>query len=106
MTELAACPNVSVKLGGILMSLANFDFGTAIRPPTSEELAPLWRPYTEPLLELFGAGRCMVASNFPVEKAGFGYGVVWNMFKRIASGCPEDDKRAIFSGTARRIYGV
>jgi predicted TIM-barrel fold metal-dependent hydrolase len=106
MTELAACPNVTVKLGGILMSLANFDFGTAPRPPTSEELAQLWRPYTEPLLELFGAGRCMVASNFPVDKAGFGYGTVWNMFKRITSGCSQDDKRAIFSGTARRIYGV
>ena len=106
MAELATCPNVTVKLGGMLMSLANFDFGTAPRPPTSDELAQLWRPYTEPLLELFGAGRCMVASNFPVEKAGFGYGTVWNMFKHITSGCSEDDKHAIFGGTARRIYGV
>ena len=106
VTALSACPNVSVKLGGVLMSLANFDFGTAPRPPTSEELAQLWRPYTEPLLELFGPARCMVASNFPVDKAGFGYGTVWNMFKRITSGCSEDEKRAIFSGTAQRIYGV
>lgn len=104
MTELARCPNVTVKLGGILMPLANFDFGRASRPPTSEELAALWRPYIEPCFALFGAERCMVASNFPVDKAGFGYGTVWNMFKRLAAGCSPGEKAAIFSGTARRVY--
>jgi L-fuconolactonase len=29
MRELARCPSVTVKLGGILMSLANFDFRAA-----------------------------------------------------------------------------
>jgi L-fuconolactonase len=106
MKELAKCPNVTVKLGGILMTLANFDFGLAARPPTSEELARLWRPFTEPCLDLFGPERCLVASNFPVEKAGFGYGTVWNMFKRITAGCSADEKKAIFSGNARRLYGL
>lgn len=104
MSELAKCPNVTVKLGGILMTLANFDFGQAPRPPTSHELAQLWRPFIEPCLELFGAERCMVASNFPVDKAGMGYGTVWNMFKRITSGCSQGEKQAIFSGTAQRLY--
>jgi len=106
MSELATCPNVTVKLGGLLMSLASFDFGIASRPPASEELVQLWRPYIEPCVELFGAGRCMVASNFPVEKAGAGYGTIWNMFKRIFSGCSGEEKRSIFSGTASRIYRV
>ena len=68
MRELAKCPNVTVKLGGILMTLANFDFGLAARPPTSGELARLWRPFIEPCLDLFGPDRCMVASNFPVGR--------------------------------------
>ena len=106
MAELATLPNVVVKMGGILMPLANFDFGVESRPPTSEELAQLWRPYIEPCVELFGAERCMVASNFPVDKAGFGYGTVWNMFKRITAGYSDNEKRAIYTGTAERIYGI
>ena len=104
MRELAKCPNVSVKMGGILMNLANFDFTAAKAPPTSRQLAELWRPYIEPCIELFGAHRCMVSSNFPVDKAGFGYGTVWNMFKHITAGCSPQEKQMIYSGTAKRVY--
>ena len=104
MRELAKCPNVSVKLGGMLMNLANFDFTTAAAPPVSAKLAELWRSHIETSIELFGAERCMVSSNFPVDKAGFGYGTVWNMFKRLTAGCSADEKRLLFSGAARRIY--
>jgi L-fuconolactonase len=104
MKALARCPNVSIKMGGLLMCLANFDFSRAKRPPTSAELAALWRPYIEPCFEMFGADRCMASSNFPVDKAGMGYGTVWNMFKRIAAGCSADEKNMIFSGTAKRVY--
>ncbi len=104
MRELSRCPNVTVKLGGILMNVANFDFTTAEAPPTSRRLAQLWRPWIEPCIELFGADRCMVSSNFPVDKAGFGYGTVWNMFKHIASECSADEKQLLFSETAKRVY--
>lgn len=102
--DLSACPNVSIKLGGLLMSLGNFDFTTAARPPTSEELATLWRPWIEPCIELLGAGRCMASSNFPVDRAGITYGALWNMFKRIAAGCSDVDKQLILAGSAKRIY--
>ncbi|WP_108258057.1 amidohydrolase family protein [Mangrovicoccus ximenensis] len=101
---LADCPNVSVKLGGILMNLGNYDFTAAARPPGSQELADLWRPYIEPCIEHLGAGRCMVSSNFPVDKCGFPYRTVWNMFKRITAGCSEAEKALLYSGTARRVY--
>jgi L-fuconolactonase len=106
MKQLASCPNVSVKLGGVLMGLANFDFTTAPRPPTSIELAQLWKPYIEPCIELFGPGRCMVSSNFPVDKAGFGYGTVWNMFKHITEAFSPEEKQLIYSGTAKRVYKI
>ena len=104
MAELATCPNVSVKMGGILMNLANWDFTEAARPLTSAELAALWRPWIEPCIELFGPERCMVSSNFPVDKVGFPLGTVWNMFKRITESCSPDEKRLLFSDTARRVY--
>jgi L-fuconolactonase len=102
--ELATCPNVSVKMGGLLMCLGSFDFTKAAAPPTSEQLVSLWRPYIEPCIELFGPDRCMASSNFPVEKAGVTYGALWNMFKRITAGCSSDEKSRIFGATARRVY--
>ena len=73
MRELARCPNVAVKLGGILMSLANFDLRAANRLPPSDEPGGLWRRCIGPCFETFGADRCMASSDFPVDKAGFGY---------------------------------
>lgn len=104
MRELATCPNATVKLGGILMSLGNFDFRAAPRPPTSIELADLWRPWIEPCLEFFGAGRCMLASNFPVEKAGVSYPAIWNMYMRLLHGSTETERAAACNATARRVY--
>jgi predicted TIM-barrel fold metal-dependent hydrolase len=102
--NLASCPNVIMKLGGMMMRLAAFDYRTAPSPPTSEELAALWRPYIEPCIEMFGADRCMFESNFPVDKMGICWAALWNALKRIAAGASADEKLAMFSGTARRVY--
>jgi predicted TIM-barrel fold metal-dependent hydrolase len=101
---LAACSNVTMKLGGMVMRLAAFDYIALPAPPTSEELAAYWRPYIEPCIELFGARRCTFESNFPVDKMGIGYAALWNAFKRIAAGASADERSALFSGTARRVY--
>jgi predicted TIM-barrel fold metal-dependent hydrolase len=106
ITELATCPNVVMKLGGMMMRLAACDYGAREAPPSSAELADLWRPYIELCIERFGAARCMFESNFPVEKMGIGYAALWNAFKRIAAGASADDKHALFSGTARRAYRI
>jgi predicted TIM-barrel fold metal-dependent hydrolase len=104
MTELARRPNVFIKLGGMMMRLAAFDYGTAPVPASSEELAGYWRPYMATCIELFGADRCMFESNFPVEKMGASWTTLWNAFKRVAEGGSADEKLALFSGTARRVY--
>jgi predicted TIM-barrel fold metal-dependent hydrolase len=104
ITELARCPNVVMKLGGMMMRLAAYDYRTQPAPPTSAELAALWRPYIEPCIELFGPERCMFESNFPVDKMGIGWAALWNALKRLAAGASADEKRALFSGTARRAY--
>ncbi|WP_431270792.1 amidohydrolase family protein [Dankookia sp. P2] len=104
MAALAACPNVVVKLGGMMMRLAAYDYGTLAMPPSSAELAEHWKPYIHTCIELFGAGRCLFESNFPVEKMGIGYGEIWNAFKRLAAGASMDEKQALFAGTAARVY--
>jgi L-fuconolactonase len=104
MAELAGCPNVVVKLGGMLMRLAAYDYGALELPPTSAELAAHWSPYIITCIELFGADRCLFESNFPVEKMGIGYGEIWNAFKLLAAGASATEKRALFSGTAERVY--
>ena len=106
MTEMATCPNVNVKLGGMMMRRAAFDYGTMPTPPSSADIAGAWGPYIETCIELFGAGRCNFESNFPVEKMGTGYAVLWNAFKRITAGCSADEKTALYSGTAKRIYRI
>lgn len=104
MRDLADCPNVTVKLGGLLMTLAAYDFGKAGRPIGSAALADLWRPYIESTVEFFGAERCMVSSNFPVDRAGFTYATNWNMFKHLFASASAAEKTALFSGTAARVY--
>ena len=104
LTELASCPNVSMKLGGMMIRLAAVDFTKLPAPPSSTELARLWGPYIETCIELFGPQRCMFESNFPVEKAGANWVTLWNAFKRITAGASADEKTLLFSGTAQRVY--
>ncbi|MEO6270584.1 MAG: amidohydrolase family protein [Lautropia sp.] len=104
ITRLARCENVNVKLGGLGMHTAGFDFHSKPRPPSSLELARAWRPYIETCIEAFGAHRCMFESNFPVDKGSCSYRHLWNAFKHIAAAAGSDEKRALFSGTARRVY--
>ena len=102
--ELAGCPNVHVKLGGLGMRMFGFTHHTGELPPSSEELATAWRPYIETCIAAFGPERAMFESNFPVDKGSCGYAALWNAFKRIAAGCSAAEKAALFSGTARKFY--
>ena len=104
IAELANCPNVNVKLGGIGMTSFGFDFHERDIPPSSEELAAAWRQYIEPCIEAFGVNRCMFESNFPPDKQSCGYTELWNAFKRITAGASAAEKTALYSGTAARVY--
>ena len=94
--------NVVMKLGGMTMRLAAYDYRTEPAPPTSAHDAEHSRPYMETCIEVFGASRCMFESNFPVEKMGISWVPLWRAFKRITAGASAEEKRALFSGTAKR----
>jgi L-fuconolactonase len=102
--ELAKCPNVNVKLGGVGMVSFGFELHERDVPPSSEDLAAAWRQYIEPCIEAFGVNRCMFESNFPPDKQSGGYTELWNAFKRITSGASAAEKQALYSGTAARVY--
>ena len=101
---LSRCANVVVKLGGFGIPFGGFEYSTSTSHATSLQLAIKWRPYIETCIEAFGAQRCMFESNFPVDAGVCAYPVLWNAFKRIVAGASRDEKSALFSGTAKRIY--
>ena len=106
LREIARCPNVRIKLGGLGMHTPGFDFHRRERPPSSEELAKAWTPYIETCIDAFGPKRSMFESNFPVDKGTCSYGALWNAFKRIAARYSDDEKTALFSGTAASVYRI
>ena len=102
LVELARRPNVVIKLGGLGMDL----MGSRLPPAASEVLAARWRPYIENCIEAFTPQRSMFESNFPPDGSAGSYGAVWNAFKRIVAGASADEKTALFSGTASRVYRI
>jgi L-fuconolactonase len=102
--KLAALPNVSVKLGGLAMAFCNFPSFLQSPAASSTQLASEWKPYIETCIELFGVHRCMFESNFPVDMGSCTYAVLWNAFKVLAMHYSADEKAALFSGTAQRVY--
>jgi predicted TIM-barrel fold metal-dependent hydrolase len=95
-----AIGNSRTATGSHLLRQADFQAGLA----RLTGLAAYWRPYMEISIDRFGPDRCMVESNFPVEKMGISWAVLWHAFKRIAAGASDEEKLALFSGTARRVY--
>lgn len=102
--ELAECPNVHAKLGGIAMPVNGFAWDERENPPTSTELMEATRHYYEHTIERFGIDRCMFESNFPVEKVSCDYGVLWNSFKLLTKEYSADERARLFHDNATRVY--
>ena len=100
------CPNVHVKVGGGTMPLAQWGWDARPAPPTSDEIAGALFPYYGFVIEQFGARRCMFESNAPMDLASCSYRTLWNALKKIAAraGLSAEEKRAVFCGTAARVY--
>ena len=104
LIDLAICPKVMIKLGGLGMRMYGFGFESLERAPSSQELAEAWRPWVEACVETFGADRCMFESNFNVDKGSYSYGIGLNAMKRIFSGASQRQKEDVFWRSAARFY--
>lgn len=104
IAELATCPNVVVKLGGIGMAIFGSGWHRQERPPTSEELAAAWAEPIGYCIDQFGPQRAMFESNFPVDRRGCSYVVLWNAFKRLSERYSADERAFLLNGTAMAAY--
>jgi L-fuconolactonase len=95
VAELAAEPNVAVKLSG-LVTEADPDGWTV------EQL----RPYADVVLEQFGADRTMFGSDWPVCLIAAGYDEVLYAAEQLTDALSASERVAVFGETARRWYRI
>jgi predicted TIM-barrel fold metal-dependent hydrolase len=105
MESIAACDNVTLKLGGIGMSFI-VDKSLFSSPPSSVEVAEYWRPEIRFAIDLFGPDRCMFESNFPIDDEFCDYVTLWNVFKRVSDDMSATERAALFHDTATRVFGL
>lgn len=91
MSQLAACPNVLVKLSG----LGTFDRACSLA---------LWRPVVLETLGWFGPRRCLYGSNFPIESLWTTYATLLSTVRECLSGLSADEQRAVLHDNAARVY--
>ena len=93
MQALAAEPNTAVKISGI---------GVPGRPWT----ANLNENIVLNTIKIFGADRCMFASNFPVDSLVADYDTIFDGFKQITVRLGEVAQRKLFHDNAKRYYRI
>lgn len=92
MRHLAGAPNVTCKISGVGMTDPRF---------TAESL----RRWIDTPLEAFGADRCVLGSNWPVDRLYSSYDVIMDIYRdRVSALFGEEDQRKVLSGNAARIY--
>jgi predicted TIM-barrel fold metal-dependent hydrolase len=106
MQDLARQPNVYCKVGGLGTSYWGFGFNERSDVIGYREAAEAWKPYVESAIEAFGADRCMMESNYPNDGRSCGFVPLWNAMKHIVKNYSADEKTALFSGTASRVYRI
>ncbi|AQA07201.1 MULTISPECIES: amidohydrolase family protein [Mycobacteriaceae] len=95
MADLASLPNIYVKLSG-LVTEADW---TSWTPDTL-------RPYVKVLLELFGARRLMVGSDWPACLLAADYHAVMEAARDCLDNISEEERHCLFGRTAIAVYGL
>ncbi len=93
MRALAALPHVTTKLSG---------YGIVDHRWTTESI----RPRVLEAIEIFGADRCLFASDFPTEKLFGSYNRWLDAFVNITADFSADERDALFAGNALHVYGI
>ena len=91
MRRLAAQPNIVAKLSGL---------GTFIHRNDPVHIAGIVRETAA----LFGAGRCLFGSNFPIEKLWTGYGPLIAAYRAAVADFTPAEQAAMLHDTAARVY--
>lgn len=62
------------------------------------------RRWVETCVEVFGPARCVLGSNWPVDRLYSSYDVIMDLYRGYIAGLGETEQVAILSGNARRLY--
>jgi len=100
MAALAAHPQVSCKLSGLLTELAPADRGARAR------MLDRLRPVADALLAWFGPRRLMWGSDWPVLTLAAGYDEWVAVADALLTPLAIDERALVLHGTARRFYGL
>ncbi len=64
------------------------------------------RPYAEIVLDLFGPGRVLFGSDWPVCLLAAEYGAVVKAAEALLAGLSDGERLAVMGATARRVYAL
>jgi L-fuconolactonase len=93
LRAVAAHPNTTAKVSGLQVPGRRF---------TAAEVRPAW----EVALELFGPGRLMWGSDWPMTVLVGGYGAAWEVMSSLVAELSEAEQAQILAGTAASVYGL
>ena len=93
LRSLAALPNVSCKLSGMVTEASWTDWTVA-------DL----QPYVDVVLDAFGPDRVMFGSDWPVCLLAASYAEVVQAAEDLTAGLGSAERDAVFGDTARRVY--
>jgi|EP01043_Picozoa_sp_COSAG02_P034013 predicted TIM-barrel fold metal-dependent hydrolase len=108
MERLAACSNVACKISGLGMADYDDAHFVSVRGKSSDEIEESIRPFVLDTIDAFGANRCMLASNFPVDKLMCSWTDLYRAYTNILdSACfTEEEKDQLFRGNAVKYYDL
>ena len=104
MSDVAACPNVFVKLGGVGMAMFGSTWHRRGGDATVDEVVSEWRDPVGFCIDTFGTDRCMFESNFSVDKISMSYETLWAAFDAMSADSSPDERDDLFHDTAVRAY--
>ena len=89
--DIAQAPNVIMKISGLGMASHDWTVET-------------WRPWIHECLESFGVDRCVLGTNWPVDRLYSSYGDVLAAYAEITAELTDSEQRALFFENAERIF--
>lgn len=104
ISALAEHEHVHCKLSGLLMPALGFGFEQKRSAVRAGELVDKLTPLIEHCIDAFGSKRCIVASNFPVDRVAVSYETMTRAMLDITHRYGLEAQQAMFAGNAERFY--
>ena len=93
MRSFAELPNAVMKLSGLSMFCHRWEQDTFLE-------------WSLAALEIFGAQRCMLGSNFPVDSLYVTYDELFKAWEKLIAQCSPDEAVQLAGGTAAAFYDL